>query len=276
MHGARIAVACALVAAVAAPASADPDPSAKQTPAYETAFTDGRARFEDGDYAGARTRFEDAYAIYPEPLLLFNIGSTYRREGNLAEAITYYERFLADAAPNDPLRPIATELIADLRKQIAARNRPDPPPPPAPPPPSPSPSLSPSPTPPTDTATATDTAPPRPGRTWRIAGIATSAAGAVALAVGIQQGLRARSISADIENAPTGTEFTPELAARYDDGETAERRAIALTATGTVAIAAGVTLYVIGQRKARRSRRRVVVSPWTTGDHTGIAITGRF
>jgi hypothetical protein len=83
-------------------------------PGYEDAFSKGTALFDRGEWAEARAAFEEAYALAPRPVLLFNIASTYRREGKLVEARDYYQRFLAARSGNDALEEIARTVIATI------------------------------------------------------------------------------------------------------------------------------------------------------------------
>ena len=50
-----------------------------------------------GDLDGAIRLFQEAYDLYHEPVLLFNIGRMHDKKGDLAKAREYYERFLKEA-----------------------------------------------------------------------------------------------------------------------------------------------------------------------------------
>jgi len=64
---------------------------------------EGARLYERGDLADALEKFEQAYAQYPSPKLLFNIGQTSRGLGHPIEALDAFEHFLAEAddAPAD-------------------------------------------------------------------------------------------------------------------------------------------------------------------------------
>ncbi len=97
-----------LLAQLAAP-SADPRAKARA----QGLLTEGSARYEKGDYAGALENFNAAYAAYPSPKLLFNIGQADRDLSRPVEALDAFEKFLAadtDAAPG---------TTADARKSVA-------------------------------------------------------------------------------------------------------------------------------------------------------------
>ena len=239
----------------------------EKTPEYEAAYKAGTELFEAGQYAEARVRFLEAHAIYPEPLLLLNIGSTFRREDNAVEALDYYKRYLAEARPDDEYRDAARKLVDELEAQIEAETA-KPEPPPDPPPPGPTVVVEPEPV---------RDAPPRPGRALRITGIAGVAVGAILVGVGVQQGLQASSIQDELQGKMNGTEWTDELQDRYDDGEAAEQRAMILGVAGGITIVAGATLYIIGWDRGRKaSSERVRVAPYVDGSATGFAVSGSF
>lgn len=94
-------------------------PSLAQRPrvtsrAYEAAFKQGTQLFEDGEWAASRIQFQRAYSIDPRPILLFNIASTYRREGRPEEAKKYYVEFLAAKGGDLALEEVARGLIQEI------------------------------------------------------------------------------------------------------------------------------------------------------------------
>jgi hypothetical protein len=72
----------------------------------------GTKLYEQGDIAGALEKFEAAYASFPSPKLLFNIGQANRDLHRHLEALEAFERFLADSPDASP------EMIADARKSV--------------------------------------------------------------------------------------------------------------------------------------------------------------
>lgn len=76
-------------------------------------FTRGVAAYEAGRLDEAADLLAQADALLPSPELAFNIGRVYERMGRVTEAVTYYRRYLRDAAPDDAVR-------ADVEARIAA------------------------------------------------------------------------------------------------------------------------------------------------------------
>jgi len=81
----------------------------------------GNKLYGDGDYEGALNQYQQAYAAFPSPKLLFNQAQAYRGLARHVEAIEAYESFLmedpqADAALRDEAR---THMIA-LRAKVAS------------------------------------------------------------------------------------------------------------------------------------------------------------
>src|SRR5438067_1614736 len=89
------------------------DPSAD----YERAFRHGTELFERGDWRAARAEYESAYAIEPRPILLFNIASTYRRDGDRVNARLYYQRYLDTG--DTALEPVARKTISEIDAEPA-------------------------------------------------------------------------------------------------------------------------------------------------------------
>jgi tetratricopeptide (TPR) repeat protein len=111
-------------------------------------FEAGRALYSLGDYEAALREFAAGYQQVPRPQFLINLGQTYRKLERFDKAREMYEKFLAEASPDDPNRPAVAKILDELREE-AARRKPEPPlpspltptptptPPPAPPAPAP-------------------------------------------------------------------------------------------------------------------------------------------
>ena len=69
-------------------------------------------------WRAARAEFEAAYAIDPQPILLFNIASTYRREGDMVNARLYYQRYLDTGDTGEA--PLARKTIAEIDAGLLA------------------------------------------------------------------------------------------------------------------------------------------------------------
>ena len=91
------------------PPVADPQAKARA----QSLLTEGSALYEKGDYAGALEKFNAAYASYPSPKLMFNIGQADRDLSRPVEALEAFEKFLASNTGAAP------ETIADARKSVA-------------------------------------------------------------------------------------------------------------------------------------------------------------
>lgn len=77
----------------AAPAGADDASRTNQDEAMRL-FGEGRASYDSGRYAEAIAAFTRAYALAPDPLLVFNIAQAHRKAGNCLAALTAYRSFL--------------------------------------------------------------------------------------------------------------------------------------------------------------------------------------
>jgi tetratricopeptide (TPR) repeat protein len=109
-------ISCALVLALLATASANPDPAKrKATPdkfakAAGDAFREAVAADQKGELSAALGLYQKAYAISPHPSSIYNIADVQRRLGLLVHAIKSYETYLA-------LAPAATDR-ADVEAVI--------------------------------------------------------------------------------------------------------------------------------------------------------------
>jgi len=249
---------------------------------YEAAIQAADAAWDAGDFEVARSAFLRAYAIHPEPVLQFNVASTYRREGNLVAAKAHYEVYLKEASKDDPRRRLAEETLSNIRKEIALREkerelalRAQ-----APPIPAPAETEVPPETavvaPPVDFSAGgpSDSAPFFNGKQWIGMGVGTL--GLVSLSYGILQGSRAVKRSNELEALAPGDAWTPEQQARFNEGESFEKRAIVFSLVGAAAVATGATLFYFGYRQKRDERRTLVVLPVAGVDMAGAAVVGSF
>jgi hypothetical protein len=88
---AAVVVAAGAFVAVPPPAHADP---ARDNSRIE--FNRGVGLVRQGDYAGAREAFAEAYRLYPHPSILLNLGIAQWKTGQYVEAETSLVKFLAD------------------------------------------------------------------------------------------------------------------------------------------------------------------------------------
>jgi tetratricopeptide (TPR) repeat protein len=172
----------------------------------------GAALYKVGRYTDAIAEWQAGYALLPRPQFLLNIGSAHRRLHDPVKALAAFTRFLDEAPPNDPDRPGAAAMVAELRAEVA-KLPPSPPPPTSEKPPAPTTSEKPAPTTSERPAVATSEKPAAaaaPGalvaaapaaprrasalrRRWWIIPVVTVAAAGIAVGLGL--GLTARACS---------------------------------------------------------------------------------
>lgn len=120
MSRVRAALAAALPALVLAlaapPARADDDTARNEARAL---LQGGNKLLEQGDRAGALALFESAYARFPSPLILINIGTTLRDLDRPAEAANAYARFIAAPGEYTDRLPRIKKLLAELDRGVA-------------------------------------------------------------------------------------------------------------------------------------------------------------
>lgn len=72
-----------------------------------------------GRYGEARRLYEAAYALRPDPLLLYNLGRVQHKAGRPADAAGYYERYLAAGAEGSETNRRKTELLLEQARKEA-------------------------------------------------------------------------------------------------------------------------------------------------------------
>ncbi|MGE0550932.1 MAG: tol-pal system YbgF family protein [Kofleriaceae bacterium] len=215
----------------------------------EQRFITGKRLHDAGDFDGAIREFLAAYALTPHSGLLFNIGRSYEKKGDLAHALDYYQKVLLIEDDGDLARWSRERIAGVLQRQVAERNaalttpkrddsKPHPPP------------LRP--------------APHRAERTWTIAGLTVGAAGLVAGGLGIKFALDARDHSDALRRAtPRTTDEYNEIVA---DGRRAERAMYVLYGVGgALAITGAIMLY-----------RGLTIEPEVSRQGGSVAVRGTF
>ena len=268
----RIVLSC-LALSLAFPHLAHADGKATARAHYETATR----LYDVGEYEKALAEYKAAYVAKDDPAFLFNIGQCYRQLGQEAEALNFFRRYLKKAPPDDPNRAqvearyrdtaAAAEFKEDLeraseRKEAAtppSEHPPivptpappvvEPPPPPAPPLPVPTPVVVRQPAPVIPAPVASD-----PGRSLRVGGIVTGAAGVASIATAIYFYARARHYSDIVSNDRNHT------ATDEQSGRNAETYQWVFYSVGAAALTTGAVLYWLGWPSVRP-----VVGPGVAG-----------
>lgn len=92
------------------------DPKAR--PLAAALMTEGVRQLQALHHEQALANFLEAYAKFPSPKILLNIGSTLRDMGRLADAANTYQRYLADPATGPERIEEVKQLLVDLDQQL--------------------------------------------------------------------------------------------------------------------------------------------------------------
>lgn len=83
-------------------------------------YSQGKAKYQAGEYQAAIALFEKAYAEHPSPAYLFNTAQSYRQLSDCPNALRYYRKFVAEKPDSaDAARPYIDELEAECGGQTA-------------------------------------------------------------------------------------------------------------------------------------------------------------
>jgi hypothetical protein len=104
-------VTLALLSVLAQAGTQTADPGAKAK--AQALLREGAQLYQDHAFAEALEKFDQAYAVFPSPKLLYNIGQASRELGRPADAVDAFEKFLAQAPDASP------ELIAEAKQSVA-------------------------------------------------------------------------------------------------------------------------------------------------------------
>lgn len=238
-----------------------------ETETFETLVGQATEKFKDKDYAGAVALFERAYAVQPEPAILFNIGRIYEQAQNAEAAIGYYEKFIADESVELKDREKAVQrlqvlrTIVEIREKEKARQNPKPETKPD--------EVKPPPGPPPDPNKQPDK-PAQSGRLLRPIGAAMVGVGGALLIGGAISGGLARGQY----NAFTSAKTLDDREAAAQRGKSQAATADGLFIAGGVVAAVGIVLLIVPA--VRKSRAAQALQPHVSPTHVGLGFTHRF
>ena len=106
------------LAALSTIAHADEKTDAKK--AANEAYREGQRQYELNNFPTALEHFKQAYTLYDEPALLYNIAQCYRQLGDDEKANQFYKSYLRKV-PDAPNRDEVARLIAALDKSSAEK-----------------------------------------------------------------------------------------------------------------------------------------------------------
>jgi tetratricopeptide (TPR) repeat protein len=210
----------------------------------------GQRHFDLGEYDDAIHKYRAAYRLDPRPGLLFNLGQSYRLKGDCVSAQAMYRGYLR-LEPESRYKALVEQHLASLercaREQAAAGRRAA-----------------------DDPSTTSDDV-RDPGRTRRIAGVATAGVGVLLIGAGGWFALDARDAADDVSAAYDQGGDWEDIEAIDARGRRSEKIAVVCAGAGAIAVVAGVGLYVLGHRAERAAQ--VSVQPRPGGGTVGVSWT---
>lgn len=257
----RIAIAWLVLLALGGAAGAQPKQDDKAQAEARAHYLAARAHHEHGEYQRAAAEYLQAFALFPDPELLFNVGQVYRLAGDHELATAYYRRYL-ELEPDGRAAPEARRHLDTLGATLpagSAESRWGAPPDTS----APAPAVA-------ATAPRDASSDDRRGRWLRWGGLAAGGTGLLFLGVGLYYGVEARSISAELSQVDR---WTAERLDRFDDGERAEARAVGFSIAGGALLVGGGVLYWLGWSQGRAVEVGASLGP---AGEVAVAAGGRF
>lgn len=121
-------VACALALPICAQAAPKHDQADEAKAAARLEFDHGADLYRHSNYQGALESFQRAYALFAEPVFLYNIAQSEMRLGERPQAIRYFELYLSQS-PNAKNREDTQSLLDELKAEELRAHPPKPVPP---------------------------------------------------------------------------------------------------------------------------------------------------
>jgi hypothetical protein len=229
-------------------------------------MSEGAAKSNAGDHAGAIALYEQAYIQDADALLLPILASEYRRAGSQLDAIHYFCEYLRREPKGTQAAFSASQVVAirgELGQVVSGKDVCEAPKP-------------------VRVDFAPRKAPARkpieskkPSMSKReVAGIASAAVGVASLTASVLYGMKASSIASDIANHPTNEAWPDDIQALEDRGERYERRQGQFLLIGAAAVVTGGILYFTG--RADRLSSETVIAPTVSPDGAGISFARGF
>lgn len=111
-----VALASAPVPAQPAPAAAPASDEDAKLKRAEELFNNGRQLFKEGSYEAAILAFQESYELSKLPEILYNIGNSYEKLGDFANARKYLDQYRAFAPEKE--RELLTRRIQNLDQRL--------------------------------------------------------------------------------------------------------------------------------------------------------------
>lgn len=261
VHARVISLAIAGVLSTAAPAIAQEQKPAEPTPAARL-LERALERYQAEDWTEAAKLFEQAYALEPNPDLLYAWGQSERFGGDCVKALELFDELLKQQL-TDKNRAAVETNIARCKEQLAANQAAA----------SPEPSPDPAPAPQPEAVATADTPPAESPRPWYKDPIGGALVGTGVVGVGVGIAFLVSSSSADSSADDSAGDYQ-EFADLKAKAERHDKIGSVAVWTGAAFVGAGVAWYVLRTRSSERSGR--ALTGWVTGDSAGVAVGGSF
>ncbi len=251
----QLAAACAIACLTIGLGARADEPAPGDAQRGKQLFELAKKLYTAGEFEEAAVVFGESYDANPRPGALFNQARCLEEAGEKTEAAAAYRAFIkaepdGDATEEAQIRVAAIDRQLELEaRKINGPNGTEGP-----------------------SEKPVGSLDSRPGATLRLAGGVAMIAGVAWFSAGAFSGLKARSISNELEGRPRG-DWTQRELERFEEGDSANQRAIVLMSVGGAAVVGGVLVYYLGHRAGRKA---AVITPSLNRGGAGATVSISF
>jgi hypothetical protein len=224
-----------------------PDPATKGQH-VEKLNDEGAAAYHARDYRRANEKFQQAYALDPDPNILYNIAKTYELLGDDSAALEKFELFVSQPGADPAGKTKANAKIQEIKARIAGAPK----------------------------ATATPSTPPPVGeQRFVVPTVVALGVGVVGAGVGTFFGLKALGTQSDLDSVCKEKSCPPTANDDISSLKTASTISTVGFIVGGVGLVSAAVLYIAGRPSSKKeSASGLRITP--TAGPTSVGFVGTF
>jgi hypothetical protein len=246
--GGAVVLAAVLQAAPVMAQDTPPD-AASRAAHVEKLNDEGAAAYHARDYRRANEKFQQAYALDPDPNILYNIAKTYELLGDDAAALEKFEAFVNQPGADPGGRQKAKDKIAEIRARMSGGTKP---------------------------SSAGTAAPAPPEQRLVIPTIIALGVGVAGVAVGTIFGVSALGKRSDLDSVCKDRACPDSSSSDISSLKTSSTVSTIGFVAGGVGLAGAAVLYLLGRPSKEHATTAGIVHVTPTVGPTSVGFVGTF